>query len=173
MTGGNVIDVIDNFLSKQEFNILYYNIFSKYFPWILARIDPPKYDYTMHNCQFVHMFCGEEGYSKYFHIIDNLCNQIQTCLDEDVLLVRAKCNITCNVGYDYPGFYHVDNICPGYTAIYYLNTCNGYTELESGEKIHSKENRLLIFPMDVKHRGVRSTDTPWRSVINFNFQTTL
>ena len=53
---------------------------------------------------------------------------------------------------------------------YYVNTNNGYTEFESnGMKVDSVENRLIIFDSNEKHRAVTTTDTPRRSVINFNY----
>ena len=56
------------------------------------------------------------------------------------------------------------------TAIYYVNTNNGYTEFESnGMKVNSVENRLVIFDSNEKHRAVTATDTSRRSVINFNY----
>ena len=55
------------------------------------------------------------------------------------------------------------------TAIFYINTNNGYTEFENGEKIESVANRLIMFPSNIKHRGVTQTDEQTRIMINFNF----
>ena len=55
------------------------------------------------------------------------------------------------------------------TAIFYMNTNNGYTLLETEEKIESVENRLVVFPCDMLHTGVSQTDTKIRVTLNLNF----
>jgi hypothetical protein len=56
------------------------------------------------------------------------------------------------------------------TAIFYLNTNDGYTIFEKdGEKIDSLENRMLIFDSSERHSGTNCTDQKYRAVINFNF----
>ena len=51
------------------------------------------------------------------------------------------------------------------TGIYYVNTCNGYTEFEDGTIVNSVGNRFVSFPASTKHRGVSQTDTKARVVI--------
>ena len=71
------------------------------------------------------------------------------------------------------GYYDEDNnsiiLNDMQTAIYYVNTCNGYTEFEDGTKVESVANRLALFSGKLIHRGVRQTDTKSRCVINFNW----
>ena len=55
------------------------------------------------------------------------------------------------------------------TAIFYVHSCNGYTEFEDGTVVHSVENRLVRFSGDIKHRGVAHTDSRYRHVINFGY----
>ena len=55
------------------------------------------------------------------------------------------------------------------TAIFYVNTNNGYTEFEDGTKVESVANRFVSFAGDLLHRGVSQTDTKERVVINFNY----
>ena len=55
------------------------------------------------------------------------------------------------------------------TATYYLNTNNGYTELKTGEKVESVENRMLVFDSNIEHQGVTCTDEKRRVLINFNY----
>lgn len=57
-----------------------------------------------------------------------------------------------------------------YTAILYLNTNNGHTIFEdTGEKIESKRNRLVVFDARRAHAGTSFTDARNRIVININF----
>ena len=57
------------------------------------------------------------------------------------------------------------NIC-----VFYVNTNNGYTEFENGEKVKSIENRAVIFDNNIKHFGTTSTDTKRRMVLNLAFK---
>jgi len=55
------------------------------------------------------------------------------------------------------------------TAIYYVNTNNGATEIKDGPRIDSVRNRLIIFPTNTLHRAIGQTDVATRIVFNFNF----
>jgi hypothetical protein len=49
-----------------------------------------------------------------------------------------------------------------------VNTNNGYTMFDDGEKVSSLENRLLVFNGLEKHCSVVQTDTSARFIININ-----
>ena len=55
------------------------------------------------------------------------------------------------------------------TAIFYLNTNNGYTEFQGGDRIDCVRNRLIMFPATTPHRVIGQTDVSMRIVFNFNF----
>ena len=55
------------------------------------------------------------------------------------------------------------------TAIFYLNTNNGATELKDGDRIDCVRNRLVMFPTLTPHRAIGQTDVNKRIVLNFNF----
>ena len=55
------------------------------------------------------------------------------------------------------------------TAVFYVNTNNGYTIFESGEKVSSVENRMVIFDSNILHTGTTCTDERVRCVLNFNY----
>ena len=57
------------------------------------------------------------------------------------------------------------------TAIYYLNTNNGFTKFENGDKVNSVANRMVIFDSNLKHTGTSCTDAHARMLINFNYYT--
>ena len=67
--------------------------------------------------------------------------------------------------------FHVDNDLPkAKTAVLYFNDNNGYTLFEkTGEKVYSKENRIVIFDNHLKHTGTTCTDKKRRVVMNINF----
>ena len=55
------------------------------------------------------------------------------------------------------------------TGVFYLNTNNGYTYFEGGERVTSVENRLVVFPSSKRHAGTTNTDADFRCVINLNW----
>ena len=69
----------------------------------------------------------------------------------------------------YSDFHHDVNCSTMTTGIYYINTNDGYTEFETGEKIMSVANRYVKFPSNIKHRGVSQVDTKVRCVLNLNY----
>ena len=88
-------------------------------------------------------------------------------------LINARANLVINQGKHVYSAWHRDRHYRCKTAIWYANSCNGYTELkdddESIVKINCEENQLLIFDSYHQHRAVSQTDTKNRIVINFNF----
>lgn len=57
------------------------------------------------------------------------------------------------------------------TAIYYINTNNGFTLFEDGTKVESVSNRLVRFPSNLKHTGSTCSNADRRILINFNYFT--
>lgn len=55
------------------------------------------------------------------------------------------------------------------TAIYYLNSNDGYTLLEDGSKIESKENRIVLFEETSFYYETNCTDSTCRVNITFNY----
>ena len=87
-------------------------------------------------------------------------------------LFKAKVNIRTRTSKIYGSEYHVDIIekIEGHkTAIYYLNTNDGYTLFKSGEKVKSVGNRLVVFDGQLYHYGTTCTDQNIRSVLNINY----
>ena len=83
-------------------------------------------------------------------------------------IIRIKANLTLKQKEHVPSDMHVDfKDCK--TVIFYLNTNNGYTLFDKGDKIPSKENRVVEFDSNLKHCAVDHTDTKYRIVINFNY----
>jgi len=51
-----------------------------------------------------------------------------------------------------------------------VNTNNGGTAFENGKFVKSEQNKLVTFPMNLKHRTVPHTDFSYaRIVININY----
>jgi len=91
--------------------------------------------------------------------------------------IRVKANLRSKNFKHLAGGWHYDIINPftnlphtdSITAILYINTNNGYTLMETGDKIKNIENRLVLFPCNTLHTGIAQTDTKIKVTINFNF----
>lgn len=167
------IKVINNFLPKKDFKKISSLILGQEFPWYWSEqstIEKTKHKKDQFLC---HSIKHQEYINSQF--TGAIMEPIKNKLKYNYLL-RAKVNLNFNQAKHIKTNYHVDVIdlvnsdTVFNTAIYYINTNNGYTEFEGiGDKIHSKENTLVIFPGDVYHRGVTQTDESRRVLININY----
>ena len=68
------------------------------------------------------------------------------------------------------GFFHKDydlkNHC---SIIYYLNTCDGYTEIDN-KKFFSESGKCILFDSNIMHRGVGPTKDKKRFLLNIVFE---
>ena len=55
------------------------------------------------------------------------------------------------------------------TAVFYINTNNGWTYIKNGGKVKSVANRIVIFDSNLEHTGVTCTDEKRRVIVNFNY----
>lgn len=87
------------------------------------------------------------------------------------VLIKMKLNLNPRRSTIMEHGFHVDNDLPkAKTAVLYFNDNNGYTLFEkTGEKVYSKENRIVIFDNNLRHTGTTCTNTNRRVVMNINF----
>ena len=170
------IEVHDNFLDYRHYDVLKTAFCSQSayrapFFYSAAIVSHDKLDHD-YNFQFTHSLCGDElksgeppspYWKNLFPIFDKLDVQ-------DIM--RAKVNIRTRTPEIYKSKFHVDirqKIEEHKTAIYYLNSNDGYTLFKSGEKVNSVANRIVIFDGQKYHCGTSCTDQNIRSVLNINF----
>ena len=163
--------VIDNFLDTFEFNALKKKIMSEeilweYVPYIVTTEDDDN------KFQFVHNFFRSTGPgpTPTLHFLHPILHKINP-----KEIFRIKANLLTKTPEIEVNTFHNDvadlGILPWTTSILYMNTNNGYTEFETGAKVESVENRMVVFPAEMKHRGTSCTDKKIRVVINFNYLT--
>ena len=158
-----MLKVIDDLLKPDDYEILRKTLMEdSSFQWEFANgVNMPGDG----NYQFCHIFYHQfEPRSQFFYNLFPIINEL-----EPVSIVRIKANLNMKTPerIEYEMHKDVDDCV---TAIYYVNTNNGYTEFQSnGMKVESIENRLVIFDSNEKHRAVSTTDTARRVVINFNY----
>jgi len=123
--------------------------------------------------QFTHSFFREGAYawSSSKEIILPILNVL-----EPRAWIRVKANLGPREskhlvgGWHYDSFYNKNTPYDDtITGTLHINTNNGYTLLETGDKIESVENRLVLFPCNILHTGITQTDTKVRVLLTFNF----
>lgn len=163
--------IIDNFLPEHQFNNLKNIITGPYFPWYygptLKDVDtgiPLQLENKEAQNQFVHLFYHfDQPVTEYFRELECFREKLQV-----KSLVRIKANLNPYSNSVVEHGYHVD-LTDCTTAVYYLNTCDGYTKFETGEVVESVENRIVIFDSNISHTGTTTTNPTGRFVINFNY----
>ena len=160
-------NIIDNYLSKNEFLKIKNEIVdNEYFPWYFNNCKSGKDKNNPLDYQLVHGFFKDNVINSfYFNKLDCLIKRLKI-----KKLIRVKANLN-PISHKLIKFEkHQDTYKKGFTsAIFYLNTNNGYTKIEN-KKIQSIENRIVIFPSDVYHFGTNATNLSNRIVINFVYK---
>ncbi len=152
--------IIDNFLSDSEFIPLRSHIASTEFPWYFGLVTSES-----KSAQFVHTFYNNDVPTTSWPQVSFLREKLNMAS-----LVRIKVNLnprteTLQIHKD---AFHTDY--PDVTtAVFYLNTCDGYTLFEDGTKVDSVENRIVIFDSNTRHTGTSCTNQSGRLVMNINY----
>ena len=114
----------------------------------------------------IHMFFQPDGGSNSEHI--DIWNNFMSKVGAKECK-RIKANLTFKTPTIEPRPFHID-FSVGKTAVFYINTNNGYTEFESGVRVSSVDNRVCIFDSNLRHRGTTHTESDQqRIVVNFNY----
>ena len=171
--------IIDDFLEPENRDNLFQSITNPNFPYFLTdqytNILPnshPDYKYNPKEWRMIHVINHLGSHVSPLEV-EPLLEPIRNKLNP-VFIIREKLNMDINKGVPHKSGYHLDyrflTESNFYTAIYYINGNNGYTQFQSdGAIVESKENRLLLFRGDYYHRGVTQTDIERRYVLNLNY----
>ena len=170
------IKVYDDFLDPQEFSELNTIALSSDFPWYFNRCITHHTEERTFG-QFTHTFYRvNEGVISEFasKFVGFLRTQIENVhADSDVIIVSSKMNLNVMRDDHYSiGTFHVDRVIPGdihKTAIFYLNTNDGFTKFETGKIVKSEANRIVIFDGNINHHGYTCTDAQTRIILNVNY----
>ena len=161
--------VIDNFLQKEHFLNLKEFINSEEIPWYFRKVDTS--DGTENKNGFFN-FCfyndGAPRAKEYDSLIIPVLKKLNYLATIQVrlnMVIRDLNTKSCGFHCDYDSE-------KSKTAILFFTNCNSQTILNYDNQmynIESVENRILIFPSNVKHKVVYQTDVFKRFVINFNY----
>ena len=154
----------DNLLDDIHLAQLEELINSPYFAWFLQK---EQVTGANDGCWFSHRIYGADepaspSYKPMIEIFKDYLKYVSLCrITVNLLLRQENPNIS-----DFHTDFNGEKIT---TAIFYLNTNNGATEIKGGDRIDSVRNKLIIFPANTTHRAIGQTDVKQRIVINFNF----
>ena len=166
------VKIFSNFLDQEVFLEIKKFIMSPRCQWryvnYIAHKDGRDNDndgYFVHSFKDCHPQTFEDRYpeSPHFPLIAKILDKIQY---QNILRIRSSLYPRRDV--QKPDPFHIDYNFPHRVCIFYVNTNNGYTMFENGEKIPSVENQLATFDGSEKHCSVVQTDTPARYIVNIN-----
>jgi hypothetical protein len=163
--------IVDDYFEREQFLALRAALLDPAFPWEPSLILSPKEAGKLepaYNQQLVHGFYldkpGVKIESKQFGLVRPLVESLGPAR-----LLKVKLNLTTRKERNVEYGLHVDTRLRGATtAIYYLNTNDGYTVFEDGTKVASVGNRMVVFDAGLRHTGASCTDADFRLVLNIN-----
>ena len=158
-------EIIDDFLDKEQFKKIKNKLLHYNFGWYLSHAVTGTDNKNKEHYNFTHKFyehyrINSEVFSDLLFIINKL---------EVKSLLRIKANLYPKTEKIIEHDFHVDYEFPHKSALYMINTNNGFTILEDGKKIKTKENRMLLFDASEKHKSTTCTDDIYKCNIIFNY----
>lgn len=169
-----MIKYCDDFLTETELQSLF-----KIMPGLNYTLEDisPRGEFSFTSFQFVHELIknGKVLSSPHYELFKNLfldkldirkCQRMRVCL-------HTHSHKVIEHGYHYD-WYDIREGDIMNTAIFYFNTCDGYTKIktEKGKtkKIESLENRIGIFPAHWLHTGTTTSNSQVRIILNIVYQ---
>ena len=179
------MEIIDNFLPKDEFDKLEKTVMGYRFPWYYqdeiaygsgTKKSSEFYHYHLGINQLYHMLYGDDvpTYPNSLELVWPAIKQLGMRKDKFQLrtLVRIKINCFPNQKEFIEHSWHEDyepGTLPYKACLLSLNTCDGYTKLKTGEKIESVANRAILFDPCISHHSTNTTNQTRRVNININY----
>jgi len=162
--------IIDNFLEKSIGDNINQEFMASKVAWYynpdIIYGSAKKREEKLGNFQFTHnIYSDHMPQSTYFDLIKPVLIKLNI-----VSILRIKANLLTKTNKVIEYETHKDNLSTDKykIAIYYINTCNGYTKIKN-KKIYSKQNRILLFKGKEEHLGSSCSDQNRRVLININY----
>ena len=163
-------EVIDNFLEPENFKILTDDILCtnsgfSVFPWYAQQGVTVTDGRNTDHWNLIHSFYQNyEIQSGFFKHLSDVIDKLQI-----KSLIRIKANLYPKTDKIIEHDFHADFDFSHKSGLYSLNTNNGCTIMEDGEKIESVANRMIIFDASKLHKSTTCTDENFRANIVFNY----
>lgn len=172
------IKVIDNFLGIDEYKEMQKMLLAqseKYhnFRWLFleSTVDySHRPEVNMQTCDELDNFQFSHVFYYYRHPVSDFAPHVLYDALHVEGIIKCKANLTTRGNKISEYGYHQDVDFPCKTAVWYLNTCDGYTIFDDGTKVDSVANRVVIFPSHFRHTGTNTTNSKYRIVVNVNYQ---
>ena len=159
--------IIDDFLSPSDFQITQQFFQSNNFTWYYNQ-GITAHEQGLDQFQFVHPFFDVQKPSKtdWSPFLQPILTKLHA-----KYIFRIKANLRPRTSQGVLGKFHTDMNLNQQTAIFYLNTNNGYTKFKDNtlDDVPSVANRLLTFYGHLEHCGCSATDCNNRIVLNINY----
>ena len=162
------MEVIDNFLSEEDFNALSEIVMGvENFSWFCSPDIAYEADYSQ--CFFYHTFFADMlPRSDYYVAVRSLfLDKIPNV--RALLRLRACCYVATENVIEHGSHRDYDEGSEIKGAILYMNDCNGFTRLSDNEVVESKQNRLLLHDSTKMHNSTNCSDAPRRVVLVANY----
>lgn len=157
------MQIVDNFLPQSSFDSLVTLADGGSIPWFYVNYIATEKD----NKDFYFIHTVYEKFRPTSDLIDAI-NPILSILQPKAIL---RCRLLSYIGSDVLMEHakHVDFDYSHKACILYLNTNDGFTRLENGEKVMSVANRALISDGGVAHNSTNCTNAKRRLVLTINY----
>lgn len=169
----NQTRIIDNFLSRPDYNELRQILFSATFPWFFSEETVTG---ANDHPQFAHvLYANNRPVSQCIEAFEPFLNTLYASS-----ILRMKVNMTMpsskegivyawhhDLGWD--GDPQQKRTQHVRTAVFYFNDTNGPTVFKGNEPVDCRQNRLVSFPHNTEHSGTTFTDDVRRVVLNVNY----
>ena len=155
------MNIYKNFIKKEYSNKINKELLKPYFPWFYNKEQAGNDTSYM-----FHLFHNKTNInSDYFYLVEPILKKLK---------IKNLLNVRANLCLKRPSkcSWHVDKLTEDLkhkTAIYYVNTNNGYT-LFKNKKVNCEKNKIVIFDANQKHKAKIQTNTDTRIVININYE---
>lgn len=164
--------IIDKVLPDDQADLLeqYFITSSEFNEWkFIPFVANNKDDYKLDHFYFQHIIYKQpEGTLKIESPVLDRVKHLLHIINYKALL-RAKANLYTNVGKIVEHEPHIDYKFSHHSALYFVNTNNGYTTLANGTKVDSIKNRMVFFDGSTPHFSSTCSNQQVRVTLNFNF----
>ena len=159
--------IIDDFLSPSDFQITQNFFQSSDFIWYYNG-SIANYKQGLDQFQFVHPFfdISKPSQTDWSPFLQPILTKLNA-----KYIFRIKANLRPRTSQGVLSEFHTDMNLNQQTAIFYINTNNGYTKFKDNtlDDVPSVANRLLTFYGHLEHCGCSATDCNNRIVLNINY----
>ncbi len=145
--------VIDNFLDNNIIHEIKKNVFSDKLEWKFC--NPLTIEHKLIE--------NNNNISAHAYLFNSLKNKINC-----KFIYHASIKIIF-IGEDKKFFQDYYDNLNTFNIKYYLNTCNGSTEIRGGPKIMSKSNTIAFFK-NLPHIEYAPTDQPYKVILDMNLE---